>query len=159
MSVTEMNALLLKKTGLTAALAAALGAPLFLGGCVGAFDPQTDATSPLAPRVQQLVDEHRQYPRWADFPAAGEPLPPPAAIAADVSRLESRNAALTADVARIEWTLNEDPAAFTDSINRRIDASQMSPLSVRTPEQVEAFAEELRQRAKAPPPIDRPRPQ
>lgn len=154
-----MNALLLKKTGLKAALAATLGAPLFLGGCVGAFEPRTDVTSPVAPRIQQLVDENRQYPRWADFPAASRDLPAPAAIAADVGRLESRNAALTADVARIEWTLNQDPAAFLDSVNRRIDADQMSPLSVRTPEQVEAFAEELRQRAKAPPPIDRPRPQ
>lgn len=159
MSVTEMNALLLKKTGRTAALAAAMGAALASAGCVSAFEPRTDPTSPLAPRVQQLVDENRHYPRWTDFPAASEALPTPAAIAADVGRLESRNAALTADVARIEWTLNQDPAAFTDSVNRRIDASQMSPLTVRTPEQVEAFAEELRQRAKAPPPIDRPRPQ
>lgn len=159
MSVTEMNALMLKKTGLTAALAAALGAPLLLGGCVGAFEPRTDATSPVAPRVQQLVDENRQYPRWADFPETSAPLPAPAMIAADVGRLESRNAALTADVARIEWTLNQDPAAFVDSVSRRIDASQMSPLTLRTPEEVEAFAEELRRRAKAPPPIDRPRPQ
>lgn len=159
MSVMEMNALLPKKTRLTATLAAALGAPLFLGGCVGAFEPRTDPTSPLAPRVQQLVDENRRYPRWADFPAAGEALPTPAAIASDVGRLEGRNAALTADVARIEWTLTQDPAAFLASVNRRIDARQMSPLDLRTPEQVEAFAEALRQRAKAPPPIDRPRPQ
>jgi hypothetical protein len=159
MSVTEMNALVLKKTGRTAALGAALMATTLLGGCVGAFDPQTDPTSALAPRVQQLVDENRQYPRWADFPATSNALPAPAVIAADVGRLHNRNAALTAEVARIEWTLNEDPTVFTDAINRRIDASQMSPLTVRTAEEVEAFAEALRQRAKAPPPIDRPRPQ
>jgi len=33
----------------------------------------------------------------------------------------------------------------------------MSPQTLRTAEQVEAYAEELRRRAKAPPPIDRPR--
>lgn len=148
-----MNALLLKKTGWTAALAAGL----VLGGCVGAFDPKTDPTSPLAPRIQQLVDENRQYPRWADFPHSSTPLPPPAEIAANVGRLEGRNAVLTAETARIDWTLNSDPAAFIAQVNRRVDASQMSPQTLKTAEEIEAYAEELRQRAKAPPPIDRPR--
>ena len=76
-----------------------------------------------------------------------------------MANLEGRSAALGAEVARIEWTLNEDPAVFTESINRRIDASRMSPETARTAEEVEAYAEALRQRAKAPPPIDRPRPQ
>lgn len=157
MSVTEMNALVLKKTGRTAGVGAGLGGLLILGGCVGAFEPATDPTSPLAPRVQQLVDENRAYPRWADFPNASAP-PSAAVIAADVSRLEGRNAALTADVARIDWTLDDSPAAFLAAISRRLDASEMSPETLRTAEEVEAFAEALRQRAKAPPPIDRPRP-
>ncbi|HBY44461.1 hypothetical protein [Brevundimonas sp.] len=159
MSVTEMNAIVLKKTGWTAAWGMALGSALVLGGCVSAFEPKTDPTSPLAPRVQQLVDENRQYPRWADFPRSSSPLPAPAEVAANVGRLESRNAALTAETARIDWTLNTDPAAFVAQVNRRVDASQMSPQTLRTAEQIEAYAEELRQRAKAPPPIDRPRPQ
>ncbi len=149
MSVTEMNALLLKKTGWTAAWGMALSSAVALGGCVSAFEPKTDPTSPLAPRIQKLVDENRQYPRWADFPRTSTPLPAPAEIAAEVGRLESRNTALT---------LDSDPAAFVESITRRIDASQMSPQTLRTAEEVEAYAEELRQRAKAPPPIDRPRP-
>ncbi|GAA0768560.1 hypothetical protein GCM10009434_08080 [Brevundimonas olei] len=158
MSVTEMNALLLKKTGWTAAWGMALSSAVALGGCVSAFEPKTDPTSPLAPRIQKLVDENRQYPRWADFPRTSTPLPAPAEIAAEVGRLESRNTALTAEMARIDWTLDSDPAAFVESITRRIDASQMSPQTLRTAEEVEAYAEELRQRAKAPPPIDRPRP-
>jgi len=158
MSVTEMNALLLKKTGWTAAWGMALSSAVALGGCVSAFEPKTDPTSPLAPRIQKLVDENRQYPRWADFPRTSTPLPAPAEIAAEVGRLENRNTALTAEMARIDWTLDSDPAAFVESINRRIDASQMSPQTLRTAEEVEAYAEELRQRAKAPPPIDRPRP-
>ncbi len=158
MSVTEMNALLLKKTGWTAAWGMALSSAVALGGCVSAFEPKTDPTSPLAPRIQKLVDENRQYPRWADFPRTSTPLPAPAEIAAEVGRLESRSTALTAEMARIDWTLDSDPAAFVESINRRIDASQMSPQTLRTAEEVEAYAEELRRRAKAPPPIDRPRP-
>ena len=158
MSVTEMNALLLKKTGWTAAWGMALSSAVALGGCVSAFEPKTDPTSPLAPRIQKLVDENRQYPRWADFPRTSTPLPAPAEIAAEVGRLESRNTALTAEMARIDWTLDSDPAAFVESITRRIDASQMSPQTLRTAEEVEAYAEELRRRAKAPPPIDRPRP-
>jgi len=158
MSVTEMNALLLKKTGWTAAWGMALSSAVALGGCVSAFEPKTDPTSPLAPRIQKLVDENRQYPHWADFPRTSTPLPAPAEIAAEVGRLESRNTALTAEMARIDWTLDSDPAAFVESINRRIDASQMSPQTLRTAEEVEAYAEELRRRAKAPPPIDRPRP-
>lgn len=157
MSVTEMNALMLKKTGWTATLAAAVGASLLLGGCVGAFDPKTDPTSPLAPRIQQLVDENRQYPRWADFPHGAEPLPAPAQVAADVGRLQNRNAALTAETARIDWTLNTDPSAFVNQTLRRVDAGQMSPHDLKTPEEIEAYAEALRRRAKAPPPIDRPR--
>lgn len=158
MSVSEMNALLLKKTGWTAAWGMALGSAVALGGCVGAFDPKTDPSSPLAPRIQQLVDENRQYPRWADFPRSSAPLPAPAEIAADVGRLQGRNAALTAETARIEWTLDSDPAAFIAQVSRRVDAGQMSPQTLRTAEEIEAHAEELRRRAKAPPPIDRPRP-
>ena len=119
MSVTEMNALLLKKTGWTAAWGMALSSAVALGGCVSAFEPKTDPTSPLAPRIQKLVDENRQYPRWADFPRTSTPLPAPAEIAAEVGRLESRNTALTAEMARIDWTLDSDPAAFVESINRR----------------------------------------
>ena len=157
MSVTEMNALMLKKTGWTAAWGATLGSALILGGCVGAFEPKTDPTSPLAPRIQQLVDENRQYPRWADFPRSSTPLPAPTEIAADVGRLQGRSAALTAEMARIDWTLNSDPSAFLAEINRRLDASQMSPQTLKTAQEVEAYAEELRRRATAPPPIDRPR--
>ena len=156
MSVTEMNALMLKKTVRTATWGATLGSALILGGCVGAFEPKTDPTSPLAPRIQQLVDENRQYPRWADFPRSSTPLPP-TEIAADVGRLQGRAAALTAEMARIDWTLNSDPAAFLAEINRRLDASQMSPQTLKTAQEVEAYAEELRRRATPPPPIDRPR--
>jgi len=88
MSLQEMNVLMLKKTG----LAAMLGGAALLSGCVSAFAPQTDPTSPLAPRVQQLVDENRQYPRWADFPRSSQPLPRPEQIAGRVATLQRAKA-------------------------------------------------------------------
>lgn len=149
-----MNVFLSKKT----IVSAMTGLLLLTGGCVGSFDPQTDVTSPLAPRIQELVDAHREYPRWADFPAAPTDLPPPARVAANVQALNAGSGALANQVAGIDWTLDSDPAAFVSSIQRRFDPAGMGPIGAQTPDEVEAFAEALRRRAAAPPPIDRPRP-
>ncbi len=152
-----MNALVLKKRGRTAVWGFALGTVMILGGCVGAFDPTTDPSSPLAPRIQHMVDENRHYPSWSDFPHGGSPLPPAAQVANDVARLQARNTALTSETARIDWALTSDPSAFVNQTMRRLDTSQMSPNDLKTPAEIEAYAEALRRRAKAPPPIDRPR--
>lgn len=149
-----MNVFLSKKT----ILPAMTGLLLLTGGCVGSFDPQTDATSPLAPRIQQLVDANRAYPRWADFPATPTDLPQPSQVAANVRTLNADSGALATQVAGIDWTLNSDPAAFVESINRRFDPARMAPIGAQTPEEIEAFAAALRRRAAAPPPIDRQRP-
>jgi hypothetical protein len=154
MTGVEMNVFLSKKT----ILLAMTGLLLPAGGCVGSFDPQTDATSPLAPRIQQLVDANRNYPRWADFPAAPTDVPQPAQVAANVSRLNADSGALAGQVAKIDWTMDSDPTAFIESIQQRFDPAKMAPIGAQTPEEVEAFAETLRRRAAAPPPIDRPRP-
>ncbi|MFK0299648.1 hypothetical protein ACIQTU_10580 [Brevundimonas sp. NPDC090276] len=150
----EMNVFLSKKT----IVPAMTGLLLLTSGCVGSFDPQTDATSPLAPRVQELVDAHRQYPRWADFPATPTDVPQPAQVAANVQTLNADSGALASQVAGIDWTLDSDPAAFVASIQRRFDPAKMAAIGAQTPEEVEAFAEALRRRAAAPPPIDRQRP-
>ena len=148
-----MNVFLSKKT----ILPAMTGLLLLTGGCVGSFDPQTDAASPLAPRIQQLVDAHREYPRWADFPATPADLPQSEQVAMNVRALDAGSAALATQVAAIDWTMDSDPAAFAESISRRFDPAKMAPIGAQTPEEVEAFAEALRRRAAAPPPIDRPR--
>lgn len=149
-----MNVFLSKKT----ILPAMTGLLLLTGGCVGSFDPQTDATSPLAPRIQELVDAKREYPRWADFPATPTDVPPPVQVAANVNALSADSGALATQVAGIDWTLGSDPSAFVESINRRFDPVRMAPIGAQTPDEVEAFAEALRRRAAAPAPIDRPRP-
>ena len=154
MTGVEMNVFLAKKT----ILPTTIGLLLLTGGCVGSFDPQTDMTSPVAPRVQELVDAHRQYPRWADFPATPTDLPQPALIAANVGALNADSSRLATQVAGIDWTMDSDPAAFVESIQQRFDPARMAPIGAQTPQEVEAFAESLRRRAAAPPPIDRPRP-
>ena len=137
-----------------AALAAAV-ASAALTACVGAFNPRTDPTSPVATRVQALVDANREYPRWADFPKSFEPEPEPAAIAARVDTLRVSGGTLADDVSRIEWTLNEDPAAFAAATQARVDAVQVAPVTQDTAAEIEEFARSLRERGRAPPPIPR----
>ena len=78
--------------------------------------------------------------------------------AANATEMETAIGALASQVAKIDWTLNGDPAAFVESIQQRFDPAKMAAIGAQTPEEVEAFAEALRRRAAAPPPIDRPRP-
>ena len=82
-----------------AAVLSVVVATTALTACVGAFDPETDPTSPVAPRVQALVDANREYPRWADFPKSPEPEPAPALIAARVATLETTGGELAQAVA------------------------------------------------------------
>ena len=82
-------------------IAAGLAAVIASGGltaCAGSFDPATDASSPIAPRVQALVEANRAYPSWADFPKALGPLPELVAIAAQVNTLRVTGGALAGEV-------------------------------------------------------------
>ena len=145
-----MNALFRKKMSLIAAIA--IAAPL--AACASSFSPRTDQASPLAPRIQTLVDANRRYPRWEDFPAAPENLPDVGQIAANLRGLEGQGAALSGEVSRIEWTLG-DPETVAAETRARVGAIPTSPDAVRTQADIDAFAQSLRDRAKAPPPIDR----
>jgi len=146
-----MNAPIRKFAAVLAAAVASAG----LTACVGAFNPQTDPTSPVAPRVQALVDANREYPRWADFPKSREPEPEPAVIAARVDTLRVSGGALAGEVARIEWTLNQDPAAFAEAVRARIDAVKVAPVTQDTAAEIEELARRLREQGRAPPPIPR----
>ncbi len=151
MNAPEMNARQAKKiVGSIVGLLGLAG----VAGCAVAFDPATDAASPIAPRVQALVDANREYPRWADFPRSSEPLPEPVEVAAQVNALRSGSDSLQAEAARIEWTMT-DPATFSAEVNSRIDAQQIAPVTAETQAEVEAFAARTRQRGAAPPPVDR----
>lgn len=146
-----MNAPIRKFSAVAAVGLAATG----LSACVGAFDPQTDPSSPVAARVQALVDANREYPRWEDFPRSTEPPPPPAQIAARVAGLNQTGGALAEEVARIDWTLTGDPAAFAAAVQARVDAVEVAPVTAGTAAEIEEFARRTRERGRAPPPVDR----
>lgn len=137
-----------------AALSAAV-ATAGLAACAGAFDPATDPNSPVAPRVEALVEANRDYPRWADFPRSLEPQPEPAQIAARVNALNSDGGALADEVARIEWTLTEDPAAYAAAVQARVDSAPVAPVTQNTAAEIEEFARRARERGRAPPPVPR----
>jgi len=146
-----MNAPIRKFAAVLTAAAATAG----LTACVGAFNPETDPTSPVAPRVQALVDANRDYPRWADFPRSLEPEPAPAAIAERVAALETTGGDLAEAAARIEWLSAGDAVAFAESVRDRVAAVQVAPVTQETAAEIEAFARQARERGRAPPPVDR----
>ena len=138
-----------------AAVLSVVVATTALTACVGAFDPETDPTSPVAPRVQALVDANREYPRWADFPKSPEPEPAPALIAARVATLETTGGELAQAAARFEWLSTGDATAFAESVRERVAAVQVAPVTEQTAAEIEEFARRTRERGRAPPPVDR----
>jgi hypothetical protein len=139
-------------------IAVILSAVVASGGltaCVGSFDPATDGTSPIAPRVQALVDANREYPRWADFPRALEPMPEPITIAAEVNTLRVTGGAMAGEVSRIDWQTTGDPAAFAAAMQARIDSIQVSPVTQESLAEIDEFVRRTRERGRAPPPVDR----
>jgi hypothetical protein len=139
-------------------IAVILSAVVASGGltaCVGSFDPATDGTSPIAPRVQALVDANREYPRWADFPRALEPMPEPITIAAEVNTLRVTGGAMAGEVSRIDWQTTGDPAAFAAAVQARIDSIQVSPVTQESLAEIDEFVRRTRERGRAPPPVDR----
>jgi len=138
-----------------AATLIALAAGGAVSACAASFDPRTDATSPVAPRVQALVDANREYPRWDDFPRASEPLPAPMVIAARVNTLRVSGGALAGEVSRIDWQNSGDPVAFAAEVQARIDSISVAPATAETRAEMEAYLRRARERGRAPPPIQR----
>jgi hypothetical protein len=125
-----------------------------LGACASAFAPKTESQSALAPEIEQLVAANRRYPRWADFPKTPRDLPSPETVRADVDGLSARSSALSAETARIAWTL-DDAEAFAQDVTRRVESQRPAAPTLQTEADIEAFGQRLRDRAAAPPPIDR----
>lgn len=146
-----MNAPIRKFAAALSAAAATAG----LTACAAGFDPRTDATSPVAPQVQALVDANREYPRWADFPRGLEAGPEPAQIATRVTTLNESGLELADEVTRIVWTLTEDPAAYAAAVQARVDSTPVDPVTAETAAEIEEFARRTRERGRAPPPVPR----
>lgn len=126
-----------------------------LSACAGLYDPATDARSPVAPRVQALVDANRAYPRWADFPKVLELPPAPMAIAAQVNTLRVTGASLAGEASRLEWQTTGDPEVFATEVQARVAATPVAPVTAQTVAEMEAFIRRTRERGRAPPPVDR----
>lgn len=126
-----------------------------LAACAGSFDPAADGASPVAPRVQALVDANRAYPDWADFPRSLEAVPAPMAIAAQVNTLRVTGGALAGEAARIDWQTTDDPEAFAAEVRARVDAVTVAPVTQETLAEIEEFVRRTRERGRAPPPVDR----
>lgn len=146
-----MNALI-QKIGSVLLLAVCASA---LTACASSFNPRTDETSPVAARVQALVDANREYPRWTDFPKSTEPAPTPTAIAAEVNTLRVTRGALAGEVARIDWTLTDDPAAFAEALRARVAATAIAPVTQQTQAEIDEYLRRARERGRAPPPVTR----
>lgn len=121
-----------------------------LSGCAGTYDevPTSNAT------IAALVDANRTYPRWKDFPASPTDLPPATVVAAQVATLNVTGGALTGEVSRLDWTLS-DPDAYVAAVMARVAAARIAPATARTRAEIDAIADDLRERGRAPPPIAR----
>lgn len=146
-----MNALI-RKISVMASAAFVSGG---LAACAGSFDTAADATSPVAPRVQALVDANRAYPNWASFPRSHEAPPPAMAISAQVNTLRVTGGALAGEAARIDWQTTGDPEAFAAEVRARVDAVTVAPVTQETLAEIEEFVRRTRERGRAPPPVDR----
>ncbi len=107
-----------------------------------------------SPAVVALVDANRTYPRWEDFPATPTDLPSASVIAGHVATLNVTGGTLTGEVSRLEWTLF-DPEAYVAAVMARLAEARIAPATVRTRAEIDALADELRERGRAPPPIPR----
>lgn len=135
-------------------LAAVVGGLLLTGACAAPFQTRTDPQSPLSARVQALVEVHREYPRWEDFPDAPTDVPAAEIIAVQAAGLDRTGEALDRTVAAIDWTLTGDPNAWAASVRNRTQGARLTIGAARTAAEVEAFARSLRERSNPPPPID-----
>ena len=84
----------------------------------------------------------------------GKPPPSAVEVAGRVTALDTASSEAAAEVAAIDWTL-EDPEGFARRVAEDIASRPIAPATLQTRKEVEAFAQGLRDRGRAPPPIPR----
>ncbi|NBB51632.1 hypothetical protein GVN24_25440 [Rhizobium sp. CRIBSB] len=132
-----------------------LAAACFTAGCAGGA-PAGQADETLDPGIAALVEANRSYPQWSAFPAEPSDIPTDAAMAARVSTLKVSAGTLAGEASRIQWLL-DNADAYEAGVRSRLARIPVSPDAAATSVEIEAFQQRLRDRGRAPPPVDRPR--
>lgn len=135
-------------TRLVTPLAAAMSV-LSLGGCVGAAfgDARVDPASPVAEDVARLTRQDAPLPKFSDIPAAPADAAPGTRYGRGAQAVLAEGAALEQATAPGTWTLEG-----TDAFAERSRADAGPEIDPPDPDDVEAFARALRDRATPPPP-------
>jgi hypothetical protein len=120
-----------------------------LSACIGNpfKDAKIDPASPVAPDVARLTRGDAKFPTFASIPNPPKDIRPLAQYGRSAQAVLAEGEALTQATAPGTWTL-EGTDAFAEKA-RRDAGPQLEPP---TPGDAEAFARELRERAKPPPP-------
>ena len=122
---------------------------MLAGACAGG--PTTRAKispeSPIAAEARKLEAARRSYPSFANIPAAPKDVRPLAAFAASVADARAAATRLEKETGPETWTLT-GTERFAAAAERQIGADP-GPAK---PEDTEAFARALRERATPPPP-------
>ncbi|HYF23717.1 MAG TPA: hypothetical protein VD929_10010 [Caulobacteraceae bacterium] len=125
-----------------------------LSGCVSVdpfTDTQTDPTSPVAQRVDEVAASNREYPKWSQFPAVPQNVPTLAEFSSRVEGLEAAQTDLTTSASRLEWTL-ANTEGWAAQARTQIDPALARPVDPNQAAETEAFARALRELAVPPPP-------
>lgn len=148
----EMNVRTMKKSVVLSVLC--LCGMASVSACASNLDQ--DSTSPLASELQALVDSRKAYPRLDEFPADPVNVPTAESVRTKVVALENTQVSMANSVQAIDWQMDGDADATAAEIRRTLTEMLVEAPTAQTPAEIEAFAQSLRDRAKAPPPIDRP---
>lgn len=136
-------------TDKSARLASCVGLTLFVGGCLAGPTSRAniDPGSPIAADARKLEAAQRSYPSFAKIPPAPKDVRPLTAFAESVADARAAAARLEAETGPETWSLT-GTERFAATAERQIGPDP-GPAS---PEDTEAFARSLRERATPPPP-------
>ncbi len=130
-------------------LGATCGAAALLGGCIANpfVDAPIDPTSPVAAEVGRVSRTNRDFPSFRDIPAPPTDVRPVRLFGQEAAKVVAAGEALVRETEPGTWTLQ---ASESFAERARKDAGPELPPP--TPQDSEAFARELRERATPPPP-------
>lgn len=127
----------------------AAGASVLLSGCIGNpfVDAKIDPSSPIAADVARMTRQDARFPTFAGIPKPPTDLRPAAQYGRNAQGVLAAGEQLVAATEPSTWTLQG-----TDAFAERARSDAGPQIDPPRPEDAEAFARELRERATPPPP-------